>query len=345
MTGNRMLFSALLTLSLTSAQLAMSESKSRRKPASCLSAECRENAVLEKDFTDNVLKALRGIANRQDVQSSNFVGSFNGTGNFIGYIDFDKNSEVYKSTFKTDKGTGIDGRSPSAQLDTIWLDASGTLKDTAIASKIAEIEASKESSFLSFCDQEIQAKPAKGKVGMSAHGCAELWKNRERYQDHELVMDWKSKRPYIARELAIQRLKDAYQMSISDKYKDKSLRATANTRDTQLLFARLFEGIDTFEAVRNESPYTLNTAVGVTKGYLNLLTKKLTFRSDRYEATNLVRPQSDANSPMFYSSAELRAMKAAGKDTSTIDPLDSGLWRKPKQDVSNCDIENYDGTT
>jgi hypothetical protein len=330
----------------------------------CVDGSCRAQKPVDLRFAESLLKRLgaNSATANSSARSANTLGSFAGVQNYIGYIDLNPKSAIYRARFKTDAASGVDGRSVSEQLDKTWLDSSsGRLKKSAILAKIAQIEASKKNAFLSFCDQEIQKQNQKGisvnsKAGakneggkpeplVSSGSCIGLWQHSHQFKDHPILKDWKKEKLLIARDIAIERLRSALALSQSEPYKAKNLRQNPNTRSAQKLFALLFEGLELFDSIKSRSPYPINSLVKLGRSYADLGTKSLVFKKNHLEATNLLKPNAAENESMFYSPEELEALKRSGTDISTLDPPNSGVWRQDGTDIAECDIANYGGLT
>ncbi len=350
MIRKRSRFIAPLVLSLfVSNQLLATDLKNS---TGCPDGSCRSNPVIDSKLTEEILKTLRTTAQNQNVGATNYVGSYDDVQNLIGYVDLDPKSDVYKGLMKT--SSGVDGvydpRTPSRQLDETFLTKPtaakpGRIDETAVRGKIRQIEDSYKNSFISFCNQESQKQKASGKgVATSDLVCENMWQNRETtYAKHEFVKDWKKAKLTIARGIAIKKLEEA--IEASKALDDVNLRDPAHTNSPKAhaVYAKLFDGLAIQAAITDFDPKEPKTLVGAAKQYLGFVTTTLSIKANRREAANLVAPA--GSSSMFISPAQLDQMKKAGQDTSKLDPVNSGAWRKPDWDISSYDLATYGRST
>jgi hypothetical protein len=319
--------------------------------ADCPEGSCRANPVLDGKITQDILQALQQSAKNQQASSTNYVGSYDDVQNFVGFVDLNPQSDTYKGVMKVDGGrdTVYDTRTPSRQLDETFLTKAnsskpGRLDETAVRAKIKQIEDSYKDSFISYCNQKAQKEKSKGKdAATSDLICDTMWLNREStYKEHKFVKDWKKQKLTIARGIAIKKLNDA--LELSRRMADVNLRDPKNTNSAQAhtLYSKLFDGLAIQMAILDFDPKEATNIMGEAKNISNL-EKSLTIRSDRREAGNLLAAPGSAS--IFLSPQKLELMKRNGQDTSKLDPVSSGLWRKPEWDVSECDVTTYNRAT
>jgi hypothetical protein len=341
----------LLSL-LVESQLCAADQLNDQATTSCLDGSCRENSVLSSDISDQLSQALQAAEKSQGISATNYARNYDDVTNLIGFVDLNPSSEIYKGVMKTSKDDRevYDARTPSRQLDETFLTQAtspkpGRIDESAIREKMRRIEDSYKDSFISYCNQLAQKQKSNThSVPTSDLVCDAMWAGRETtYSNHEFVKDWKSEKVTIARGIAVKKLEEAIEASKS--LGDMNLRDPRNTNSAQAhaVYAKIFDGLSIQAAVLDYDPKEPKSLVGAAEHYLKFATQTLSFKANRREASNLAAPA--GSSSIFLSPQKLEQMKSEGKDTSTLDPVNSGLWGKPAQDIAACDITNYNRVT
>ena len=257
------------------------------------------------------------------------VGSFEGVRNLPGYISLQRGSDLYRAPIKQPQHSddGIESRTASRVLKEDYLRDDGTIDVGAIDAKIVAIRRHENVAFMTYCVEKLPRK-------------------RVRYVEWcRSRADAKMRAKWHKRKLA-----SLYRFAIDELQRARALAGevraeTINHVASQPFLEHLFQGLETFASILDQDP--------VNSDLLNAIVYGVDFRKIRVgneiEAANLVIPaalkeqHAELREQLFFSPRQLqRLARSNGLDISALDPLDSGLWRKPHS-VRAFDTRNYNG--
>ena len=255
------------------------------------------------------------------------LGRFEHIRNVPGYLDLDRKKSYIYSPEKVLKvsskprADGIERRSPSRMLQEDYIRKDGLVNIQNIRKKIAEVYELVENAFLVYCS------------GKGHPDCRDKLQNT----DSELQRKWQKKKIAVAGSFAVSELSRAIELA---GQLPPLNRTSINFKETQDFLEALFQGLETYAAMRNERYDGVVNTARVIQILANLLGKiKITHAP---EAVNLDIPKPDGHSSQtaFY---HPRALQEAGHDLSQYDPVESGFWRRPLVPISEFDTSNYNG--
>ena len=255
------------------------------------------------------------------------LGRFEHIRNVPGYLDLDRKKSYIYSPEKVLKvsskprADGIERRSPSRMLQEDYIRKDGLVNIQNIRKKIAEVYELVENAFLVYCS------------GKGHPDCRDKLQNT----DSELQRKWQKKKIAVAGSFAVSELSRAIELA---GQLPPLNRTSINFKETQDFLEALFQGLETYAAMRSERyDEVVNTAriIRVIKNFLGKV--KITHTP---EAVNLDIPRPDGHSSQmaFY---HPRALQEAGHDLSRYDPVESGFWRRPLVPIPEFDTSNYNG--
>ena len=258
------------------------------------------------------------------------VGSFNAVRNLPGFIELQhRDDAVYKMIITPGSRDGVERRTASRILYEDYLRADGTIDTTAIDAKIFAIKQHENIAFLTYCATKLPAQAT------HVQWC--------QYHASEKIRDkWRRKKLTLAYRFAIQELQQA-----------KALAATVTTSNinqpsSQAFLEHLLQGLETFASINEQDPANANllNMVRHTPHYLNNMRI-----NNPDEAANLLIPAAlqqkypELQAQVFFAPRQLQHFAHADNlDIATLDPPDSGFWRKPHS-IRNFDTSNYNNMT
>jgi hypothetical protein len=262
-----------------------------------------------------------------------FVGSFDQARNFPGYVTFEQKSVYYTNHLYTTKQQklkdGIERRSASALLHS-YVTEQGLLNVQAINKRVIELRNKEQGAFLVYC----QDKRKNADAGFCSNTREQILKSS--IEGAKLVSKWKDENVSIALRFSISELERSVALAgkLSPIIKGDELNSIA----WQDVFEALMQGLEVDEAVDNID-YS-KVSLGNILGYLKGPTTPLMI-TERPEALNLELPAPlNSGTRRFLSPDEL---KSKGYDLSLLDPVQSGLWRRPNTPISQFNTTNYNG--
>ena len=255
------------------------------------------------------------------------LGRFDHIKNVPGYLEFDDPSSPIYNAEKVLKlednpsSDGIERRSPSRILREDYLYRNGSINTASVQRKIAEVNRFMMNAFLLYCGD-------KGHVN-----CQSQFYNGRSKKPYR---SWKNKKIGVAGSFVISELNRALELSSDLNMLEV---APANTQRVQDFLAALFQGLETFAAMKGEQEdYTGGNAKRALKTLKNILTR-VEIR-DSVDAVNLDIPAGE-QIPSFAGFYHPEELRKAGYDLSRYDPVESGFWRRPQAPISEFDTGNY----
>ena len=261
--------------------------------------------------------------------SAGVVGDYSRVRNLPGYIGLSTNDDVYRSRLKVTRkrGDGIEHRTVSRILAEDYLTDNGSIDRQAITAKILQIKNHEQAAYLTYCVSKLPKK-SQGHV----HYCKSV-------DDKKIAKKWRQKKLATVYRYAINELEQARQLA-------KQVTAdNINHPASQDFLEHLLQGLEVFESIKGQDP----TVADLRNALNNLQFERMTIGYE-VEAANLIIPQDlkekypVLSQQMFFSPEQLRRYQQRGLDLSMLDPVDSGMWRKP-QSISNFDTTNYNNAS
>lgn len=261
--------------------------------------------------------------------SAGVVGDYSRIRNLPGYIGLSNSDEVYRSRLKVvrKRGDGIEHRTVARIVREDYLADDGTIDRQAIADKILQIKNHEQAAYLTYCASRLPKK-SQGHV----HYCKGV-------HDTKIAKKWRRKKLATIYRYALNELEQARQLA-------KQVTAdNINHPASQDFLEHLSQGLEVFESIKGQDPGVAD----LRNALKNLQIKRLTIGYE-VEAANIVIPQKlkekypTLRQQMFFSPEQLRYYQRRGLDISMLDPLDSGMWRKPRS-ISSFDTTNYNNAS
>ncbi len=259
------------------------------------------------------------------------VGSFDGVNNLPGYISLQRSDDgdAYRDLIRMPKrrGDGIELRTASRILREDYLRDDGKIDVTAIEAKILAIKKHENVAFMTYCVEKFPNKAVRH---------VEWCQSRA---DEKLLNRWRKSK-----------LAAYYAFATGELQKARALaegvrRDNINHASSQPFLEHLFQGLETFASILDMDP--------VNTDFFNSLLYGIDFTKVRVgfevEPANLVIPaamkdkHAELRQQVFFSPRQLKLFaRREGFDISTLDPLSSGFWRKPRS-IRAFDTRNYNG--
>ncbi len=238
-----------------------------------------------------------------------------------GFITFDEKDPFFlgfsTGRYKTDS---IERRNPSKILKSYF--RANKLDLDKINLEIAALKSFRKSTAVSLCMDKFKDEIE------SYHDCTD-----KRFLEHK--SKWWAKNEFnIALSLAIQNFQ-----KIKINFFD--IKASELNQKKNIDFLEyFFTAIEITQAVKAEDEQRASgTSILATVSQLrSLIGRDFISNHDRH-ASNLLKPKDSKE--IFYSYTELQNLKNSGFDISTLDPHDSGIWRKPRTSISNYSPIGY----
>lgn len=263
--------------------------------------------------------------------SAGILGEFDSIAILPGHIDFNQKSPWYKNVVKEkDRKDGIETRTPSALIADLF--SEGTLKKQKILKLIRSARKLRAHSYLGYCVRKLPptAKSKKECLSKDMHP-----KIQKKWLGNKLNKS-------LSYSIFLLRKALLHGQGLTKK--------NINTPTAEPFLAAYFRAQEIIQAVRSEDKqrgmYT-GTNYIVMQTLKNYLIDKVTIDKDRADAANLLIPkhmQSSFGGKKFFSLDDLTTLKERGVDLSKLDPIDSGLWRKPKVAINKFDLTDYNQT-
>jgi len=242
------------------------------------------------------------------------LGSYDHIRNLPGHLTLNTSSPYYKGIHPSEtKGVtkdGIDRRTPSRIIKEDYLHADGTINKNSLYSLIKKIELLEQSHFQLFCHKK--------KDSPTDQFCLQKIEDFEQDKSTEaqqILKSWNSEEQIVSLDYAKQQIQKALHLS-SDLPLIVDDQVFNNPAVTNWVEA-LWNALEIIEASKQENEF-FGKKLKQVSSVLNLV-KDIKIKGI-YEATNLI------------SSEQIIGLR---------DPIDSGLWRKPKTNISEFDITNY----
>lgn len=202
------------------------------------------------------------------------VGNFDQVKNLPGHIGLHERDKVYNPPVKLPKqrGDNIEHRTASRILHEDYVRKDGTIDSAAITRKILAIKNHENVAYLAYCASKLP-KEANGHV----HYC-------KSYTDQKIYHKWQKKKVSVF-----------YRFAISELRKAQSLAAgvtadNINQPESQKFLHHLFQGLEVFESIKDQSP----SSQSVAHGLRSISLKRLKIDYD-VEAGNLIIPDEMKN--------------------------------------------------
>lgn len=255
------------------------------------------------------------------------LGSYNETHNLPGYLNFDKNSDVYNGPLEQkNRNDNVNRMTPSQMVESFF--ENGEISQKKLNHFKNQVLYFRYQAKIAFCQQN----PSK-----------EIRDNldcRESRHLNSIEKDFSDKAITKAIDFIILKINESKLLSHG------VTKTNINEESSQKFLSSLFDALEVYEAVKGEDA-TLGGITGlpamVLKG-ARLIQSSNRIKQDRPHAANLMRVSGvGANSNnLFYSENELNHLVSNHVDLSLLNPNDSGYWRRPKKSISKFDTRNYD---
>ena len=257
------------------------------------------------------------------------VGDYSQVRNLPGYVGLSSNDKVYRSRLKVTRkrGDGIEHRTFSQILREDYLADDGTIDRQAIANKILQIKNHEQAAYLTYCVSKLPKK-SQGHV----HYCKSV-------RDQKIANKWRKKKLATVYRYALNELEQARQLA------QQVTADNINHPASQDFLEHLLQGLEVFESIKGQDP----AVADLRNALKNLQIGPMTIGYE-VEAANLVIPRHlkekdpALRQQMFFSPEQLSYYQRRGLDLSTLDPLDSGMWRKPHS-ITSFDTTNYNNAS
>lgn len=252
---------------------------------------------------------------------SAILGEVKTTHIYPGHITFDKNDSFYKGYSASTKNLGgISKKTPSQVVQKYFQ------KDQLSPKKLS-ILIQETDSYLNTIKKSVCIDKFRNKLD-SYDECAEPF-----YHSKSFQKKWKKNKFNIALSFVINELNSLKQNAHNVTKKN------INTKSSQQLIEKLFTSLEILQGIRGEElqkgpKSSILQSIG-TAG--SILSRDSISKSNNHPS-NLLK---NSNEQMFYSHRELTELVNQGFDISTLDPPDSGIWRKPQKSISKYDTFNY----
>ena len=239
-----------------------------------------------------------------------------------GHITFDKNDPFYNGYQSGIKRlSGVEKKTPSQVVESFF---SGSVLDLKKVETLKdEINQYMQQVMKHFCIDKFRDDLD------SYNECDQKFFLKKKFQKK-----WKYNEFNLSLNAALDQLD--YFSSFRNIITKDNINDPANIDALEALFTALeiIQGIRAEDFQRGQMSALLKTFIQA----------KTVFEDDKIydnslHASNLMNPKRDQN---FYSYKELEQLKKSGQDISSLDPFDSGMWRKPKKSISSFDTSNYD---
>ena len=259
------------------------------------------------------------------------LGRFEHVKNGPGYLELDdKTSPIYdfKKVMKVKgrkKLDGVEHRSPSQILREDYILEDGLLNVQTIQDKIAGITKLLKNAFLRYCG-------SKGFLDCE---------HEQQRTDSKLYRKWQKKKIVLAGHFAIGELSRA--MGLADG--PRLNQSFFNSPEGQDFLEALFQGLETYEAMKNER-YAEGVNVAKVISMVRNILKKVKITHQSPEAVNLDIPWMVPGSERPASRRNFLSLPQGDSDgeeydASWYDPIESGFWRRPLVAISNFDTSRY----
>ena len=262
---------------------------------------------------------------------ADILGSFEATDPSPGYIDLDSNSSWFQgiANRSVDASDAIEYRSPAQIVASYFPD--GYFVPAKIDLLLKEVADHEENSWLEYCRVKAPA------VGRDLNEC------RSPRGFSKLRKKWRKKKIYTILQYAKRAFKQAREAGHG------ILVSQLNTSSKgQYFVGKLFRALNLLQALKEEDEQRGRNS-GANNLLLNIapnmLAGSIEIKAKRVEAANLAVPKAMRrrfSAQNFLSSHDLNALEREGVNIATIDPIDSGMWRRPRKAVRNFDVTNYD---
>lgn len=260
------------------------------------------------------------------------VGNFDAVRNLPGFIELQhRDDAVYKMmlTPGNQSRDDIERRTASRILYEDYLREDGTINTDAITAKILAIKQHENIAFLTYCANKLPT--AASQVQWCKH-----------HASPKIRKKWRKKKLTLAYKFAIAELQQAKALATQVN------ASNINQPSSQAFLEHLLQGLETFASINEQDPSNANL-FNIVRHYPNYLSRMRVNNLD--EAANLVIPAAlqekypHLQRQVFFAPRQLqRLARDANLDIATLDPLDSGFWRKPHS-IRNFDTSNYNGMT
>ena len=261
--------------------------------------------------------------------SAGVVGDYSRVRNLPGYIGLSNNDEVYRSRLKVSRkrGDGIEHRTVARILREDYLADDGTIDRQAITNKILQIKNHEQAAYLTYCVSKLPKK-SQGHV----HYCKTV-------HDNKIAKKWRQRKLATVYRYALNELEQARQLA------PQVTADNINHPASQDFLEHLLQGLEVFESIKGQDP----TVADLRNALKNLQIERMTVGYEVEAANLVIPPQMKEQEPtlrqqMFFSPEQLRHYQQRGLDLSTLDPLNSGMWRKPYS-ISTFDTTNYNNAS
>lgn len=257
------------------------------------------------------------------------VGSFEGVRNLPGYISLQSGDDVYRNLFKRPRrrGDGIEQRTASRILREDYLRDDGTIDIEAISAKIIAIKKHESVAFMTYCVEKFPRKVARHVEWCQSHPSKKILKK------------WRKSK-----------IASFYAFAVAELQKARTLAAgvrrdNINQASSQPFLEHLFQGLETFASIIDSDPVNSDLFNEILYG-IDFSKVRISFE---VEPANLVIPaamkerHAELREQVFFSPQQLETFaQREGLDISSLDPMNSGFWRKPKS-IRSFDTRNYNG--
>ena len=272
---------------------------------------------------------LLSLLSQQQSLVAGVVGNFAGVRNLPGYISLQRDDDVYRDLLRRPRrrGDGVEQRSASRILHEDYLRDDGTIDVAAISAKLLTIKQHENVAFMTYCVKKFPRR-----AGRHVEWC-------QSRRDKKLLKKWRKNKLATFYAFAIDELQKARALAAGVR------RDNINHAASQPFLEHLFQGLETFASILDLDP--------VNSDFFNELLYGIDFNKVRIgfevEPANLVIPvamkkkHAELLPQVFFSPQQLEYFaRHEGLDSSTLDPLSSGFWRKPHS-IRTFDTRNYNG--
>ena len=260
------------------------------------------------------------------------VGKYDHVQNLPGYIG-DSSSDAYYSTTpyltKQSSDYDIELRSASQIMHEDYFNKDGSINVRAIDKKIILVERHRSVAYISYC-AERKSREANADIRSCEHEVNE-----------SILAKWRKKKLYRIYKFTLNELRAARALA------DNVTRKTINNASSQQFLHHLFQGLETFASIKDQDPITND----YSRIFKHVTLRKWQINTGGSEASNLMIPAERkakdivGDSRVFFSPKEAKNLHRSGKlDISTLNPVDSGFWRKPHS-IREFDTRNYNAST
>lgn len=256
-------------------------------------------------------------------------------------------SENAKSVFEPDD---VDRRTPSEILASFLHPLAPKFSSDKANLFIEKVRTYQQNAFLTFCSEKLPKKVSKTHLF-----CKEInWSMpKEELEQKEkglikLVKKWKNSASFLTTQLAIQKMEKAKELSAKIDFASANSPHSPNSQGAVDFLEAFFTAIEAYAAVQDSDPYW-GTSTSPTVYHFRLAKSfigqwKLT--QGRVESANLLVPAELSKrfpNQVFFSPEQVSLLEKEGFDTSSLDPPNSGLWRKPTASLQDWNAKTYNG--